>query len=242
MGDHVVQLAGDPRPLLQQRAPGAFRLADGLLLGEPALGDAPLPYRRADHQHHGPAHGQDQPAAVAAVRADQMEDQARRAGRQPDSDEGAPGLAQGQREQQEEVGDERRGRPRPHVVLLGRPHQDGQRAHHIGREDDPPGTQRPVRQHQQRHRLHRGEHGRAAAGHAVLVAEVDEGDRQDEHGQGDGGGERQVPGGAGGAHGRGARYRLGHGRDGRYSSARSCAFFALNSSSVTRPARCSSPR
>jgi hypothetical protein len=38
MGDDVVQLAGDPRALLEHHPPGVLGLADPLLLGEPATG------------------------------------------------------------------------------------------------------------------------------------------------------------------------------------------------------------
>ncbi len=186
VGDHVVEFAGDPGAFLQQRPLRPLGLADRLLLDEPALSLAPLPYGGADHQHHPAEDEQQKRATVTVGGRRQVEQQPGRSRQQPDPDHGPPALAQAEGQQYEEVSDHDRRGPRPDGV---RPHplpQQHQGAHDVGGEDDPPGLQRPVRQHQQGRRLSDGEGAGQPAGHSVVAGQHldrdgDEDCREGEH-------------------------------------------------------------
>ena len=145
VGDDVVQLAGDPGALLQQRALGALGLADALLLGQPPLGVAPFAQGGARSPAPPPPRTKSRTQAPPSLpRARSGEERPGRACRQPHADQGAAALAQSQG-QQHEIADDDRG-VHGQVWPGSSGGASSTRAPTMSAvKIDPPGLQRPVR-------------------------------------------------------------------------------------------------
>ena len=201
VGDHVVQLAGDPAALLEQGPAGPFGVADALLLGQPALGlAAPTQRARGDQDdgrqrgHLGQVGGGVQPGHPLD------QDHPGPQGQQPQLDQHPrPGL-QADQGQHAEVGQQAR---------LG-PHRPGPSGpghladHHPGEQRQPEPGHRPVQGHHQGQALDEAEDQRLPDRHAAVVRGLPAG-HDPEH---DGQGQRPAPGAA-----RPASGSAGHPRD-----------------------------
>ncbi len=179
VGDDVVQLAGDAGTLLQEPAVGAFGLADGLLLGQPALCLGPFAEGTAEQQHHSGQHHEHHAGARRVAGPQQAEQYGGGQGRQPDRHQSAAGQVEGKRQAEQQIADDRRDGPRPRRAAerVG-PEHKRQGGQDVGAEDHVPDRQRPDRGQQQGRGLADAQQAGETAGKTVVAEQDHDGRRQ----------------------------------------------------------------